>query len=66
VLGRERDGGAVFAPGRERFPGGQPGGLAADPAPGFVAAADLFFEQVLPDAEDSDEGGTEDSDVGMC
>ena len=22
--------------------------------------------RVLPDAEDSDEGGTEDSDVGMC
>ena len=40
---------SVFAPGRERFPGGQPGGLAADPAPGFVAAADFFFEQ---DADD--------------
>ena len=25
-----------------------------------------FADLVLPDAEDSDEGGTEDSDVGMC
>ena len=74
VLGRERDGGAVFAPGRERFPGGQPGGLAADPAPGFVAAADLFFEK---DADDLGgvpplgPGGGEDfgcgfAEVGEC
>src|SRR6266568_3393895 len=45
MLGGQRDGGAVFAPGREGLPGGQPGGLAADPPPGFVAAADLFLEQ---------------------
>ena len=35
----------MLAPGREGLPGGQPGGLAPDPPPGLVAAADLFFEQ---------------------
>ncbi len=35
--------------GAEGLPGGQPGGLAADPPPGLIVAADLFFEQ---DADD--------------
>ena len=26
----------------------------------------VAWNHLLPDAEDSDEGGTEDSDVGMC
>ena len=45
VLGGQRDGGVMLAPGREGLPGGQPGGLAPDPPSGLVAAADLFFEQ---------------------
>lgn len=44
-LGARRDGGVFLAPGIEGLPGREPGGLAAHPSGGLVAALDLLGDQ---------------------